>query len=185
MAYKGQLLVNPITNDITEFLATSADSDGQLLEIKLTQKSKGPLVPNHFHVLQDEHFKVISGKLSVWLNGKTFILSAGEQITLPKNVPHNHFNEQNEPLVVVQSVSPALDFEYLLENLNGLIADGKMKNGKASLMQELVTLKYLDSKSFLAGIPVGIQKVLMNTLGPIGRILGYRAIYKKYSGIEK
>jgi len=25
----------------------------------------------------------------------------------------------------------------------------------------------------------------MNTVAPIGRLFGYRAIYKKYSGIEK
>jgi hypothetical protein len=48
-----------------------------------------------------------------------------------------------------------------------------------------VSIKYLDSKSFLADIPLGVQKVLMNTIAPIGRLFGYRAIYKKYSGIEK
>jgi hypothetical protein len=58
-------------------------------------------------------------------------------------------------------------------------------NGKAGIVQELVTLRYLDSKSYLASIPVGIQKVLMSIVGPIGRLFGYRAIYKKYSDIEK
>lgn len=53
------------------------------------------------------------------------------------------------------------------------------------MVQELVTLKYLDSKTFLADIPVGIQKILMYTIAPLGRLFGYRAIYKKYSGIEK
>jgi hypothetical protein len=60
-----------------------------------------------------------------------------------------------------------------------------MPNGKAGLIQELVTLKYLDSKSYLANIPQGLQKFLMNVVGPIARMFGYRAIYKKYSGIEK
>jgi len=55
-----------------------------------------------------------------------------------------------------------LDFEYLMENLVGLAADGKSKNGKYGLVQELVTLKYIDSKAFLADIPIAIQKVLMN-----------------------
>jgi hypothetical protein len=52
-------------------------------------------------------------------------------------------------------------------------------------MQELVILKYLESKTFLADIPIGIQKVLKNVVAPIGRLMGYRAIYRKYSGIEK
>ncbi len=75
-------------------------------------------------------------------------------------------------------------FEFI-ETLIGLACDGKMPNGKAGLMQELVTLKYIDSKAFLASIPLGLQKVLMNVLGPIGRLMGYRATYNKYTSIEK
>ncbi len=128
---------------------------------------------------------MLSGDLTVLLKGETKKISAGETIVLPKNVPHNHFNNQDYPVTYIQTVSPALDFDYLIENLVGLAADGKGKNGKYGLIQELVTLKYLDSKSYLADIPVGIQKLLMNTIAPIGKLFGYRAIYKKYSGIEK
>lgn len=181
----GQILQNPHTGDIYEFLETAKDTNGEKMTIKLSLKSKGELVPHHFHALQDEHFEVLSGKMTVWLNGKEQVLEVGEKITLPKNVPHNHFNNHDETLVLLQSVTPALDFEYLLENLIGLSIDGKMPNGKAGMVQELVSLKYLDSKSYLAGIPVGVQKLLMHTVGPIGRLFGYRAIYKKYSGIEK
>lgn len=185
MPTKGQILSNPDTGDIYEFLETAKDTNGLSVTIKMTLKSKGELVPNHFHALQDEHFEVLSGNLTILLDGKKQILTQGNKITLPKNKPHNHYNDDNEPVVFVQSVSPALDFDYLLENIIGLTIDGKMPNGKAGLVQELVTLKYLDSKSYLASIPLGLQKLLMNIVGPIGRIFGYRAIYKKYSDIEK
>lgn len=185
MPTTGQILQNPNTGDLYEFLETSKDTNGKRMTLKLTLKTKGELVPNHFHALQEESFEVLAGKLTIWLDGKSQVLSVGEKITLPKNVPHNHFNNEDEPVVLLQSVTPALDFEYLMENLIGLTIDGKMPNGKAGLVQELVTLKYLDSKSFLANIPVGIQKLLMNIVGPIGRLLGYRAIYSKYSGFEK
>lgn len=185
MPTTGQILQNPNTGDLYEFLETSKDTNGKRMTLKLTLKTKGELVPNHFHALQEESFEVLDGKLTIWLGGKTQVLSAGEKITLPKNVPHNHFNNEDEPVTFLQSVTPALDFEYLMENIIGLTIDGKMPNGKAGLVQELVTLKYLDSKSFLANIPVGIQKLLMNIVGPIGRLLGYRAIYAKYSGFEK
>ncbi len=185
MPTTGQILQNPTTGDIYEFLETAKGTDGERMTLKLTLKSKGELVPNHFHALQEESFEVLSGKLTVWLDGKTHILSTGDKITLPTNVPHNHFNNDDEPVTFLQSVTPALDFEYLMENLIGLTIDGKMPNGKAGLVQELVTLKYLDSKSYLAGFPVSFQKLMMNTVGPIGRLFGYRAIYKKYSGFEK
>ncbi len=185
MPAQGQIIINPINGDFHEFLETARDTNGQRVTLKATIKSKGKLVPDHFHVFQEETYEVISGQLTILLNGQTKILSAGEKITLPKNVPHNHFNNENSAVTYIHRVTPALDFDFLIENLVGLAADGKSKNGKYGLMQELVILKYLDSKSYLAGIPIGIQKILMNTIGPIGRLLGYRAIYKKYSGIEK
>ncbi len=185
MPIKGQILTNPDTGDIYEFLETAKDTDGQRVTLKLALKSKGELVPNHFHALQDEHFEVVSGRLTLWLDGKLQILTPGEKITLPKNKPHNHYNADDETVVFIQSVTPALDFDYLLENIIGLTMDGKMPNGKAGLIQELVTLKYLDSNSYLASIPQGPQKFLMNLVGPIGRLFGYRAIYRKYSDIEK
>lgn len=185
MPLKGQIATNPTNGDSYEFLEVAADTQGKRVVLSATIHSKGQLVPNHLHVLQDETFEVVSGKLTVWSEGQLKTLTAGEKIRLPKNTPHNHYNNEDSPLCYIQTVEPALDFEYLIENLVGLAADGKSKNGKYGLMQELVTLKYLDSKSFLAGIPIGIQKILMNTLAPLGRMMGYRAIYKKYSGIEK
>ncbi len=185
MPSKGQILNNPDTGDIYEFLETAKDTNGERVTMKMTLKSTGELVPNHFHALQDEHFEVVSGKLTILLDGKKQVLTEGEKMTLPKNKPHNHYNNDDEPVVLIQTITPALDFDYLLENIIGLTIDGKMPNGKAGLIQELVTLKYLDSKSYLAHIPLGVQKFLMNVVGPIGRLFGYRAIYKKYSDIEK
>jgi quercetin dioxygenase-like cupin family protein len=185
MPIKGQILSNPDTGDIYEFLETAKDTNGQRVTMKMTLKSKGEQVPDHLHALQDEHFEVISGKLTIVLDGKKQTLTQGEKVLLPKNKAHNHYNDDDDTVVFIQSVSPALDFDYLLENIIGLTIDGKMPNGKAGLVQELVTLKYLDSKSYLASIPIGMQKLLMNVVGPIGRMFGYRAIYKKYSDIEK
>ena len=185
MPTKGKILNNPDTGDIYEFIETAQDTQGVRVVMKAIIKSKGQIVKKHFHVLQDETFEVLEGKLTIWLDGKTFTLNKGEKITLSKNVPHNHYNNEDVPVVYMHSVNPALDFDYLIENLVGLAADGKSKNGNYGLVQELVTLKYLDSTSYLADIPIGIQKMLMNVVAPIARLLGYRAIYQKYSGIEK
>jgi quercetin dioxygenase-like cupin family protein len=185
MPTKGQTITNPTNGDSYEFLETAKDTNGDRVMMKAIIKSKGQYVPNHFHLLQDETFEVVSGKLTVLFEGKTHTLSAGEKITLPKNIPHNHYNNEATSVTYIHSVTPGLDFDFLVENLVGLAADGKSKNGKYGLVQELVALKYLDSKSYLADIPIGIQKLLMHIVAPIGRLFGYRAIYKKYSGIEK
>ena len=185
MPEKGETVKNQRTGDCYEFIETAEDTNGKYVTLKATIHSKGLLVPNHIHTLQDETFEVISGELSVWMNGSTKIFSAGEKVTLPKSVPHNHFNNQDCPVVYIHTVSPALDFGYLIKTVVGLAADGKSKNGKNSLIQDLVTLKYIDSKTYRADMPVGIQKTLAGIMAPIGRLLGYRAIYKKYSDIEK
>ena len=108
-----------------------------------------------------------------------------ETITLPKNVAHNHYNTDEEPVIYLQTITPAIDIDYFIENLFGLINDGKVKNGQLSFLQAMVTAKYLESPSRLASIPRGIQELLINTLGPLSRLFGYRAIYAKYTGLEK
>lgn len=185
MTLQPTLLTNPLTGDTFEFLERSADTGGERVTIRMTLHSRGEVVPPHYHVIQSEHFTVESGRLTILLNGEMKVLEPGMQMTLPENVPHNHYNAEAEPLVFTQTVTPALDFEYLIENLVGLAADGKLKNGKAGIIQELVTLRYLDSKTFLAGIPRAVQTILMYIVGPIARLFGYRAIYTQYSGFEK
>ncbi len=178
-------MINPVTGDRYEFLETAADSGGERVTLLATIHTRGLLVPDHFHVLQDEHFEVKFGELTVKLDGDTRTLQAGQSIELPRGVPHNHYNAQEEPVTYQHSVSPALDFDYFIENLMGLASEGKSKNGNYGFVQQLVTLKYMDSKAFLAGTPVGVQKLLMNTVAPVARLLGYRAVYKRFSGIEK
>ena len=84
MPVKGQIITNPINGDTHEYIETSKDTKGERVVMKATIKSKGQLVPKHFHSLQDESFEVISGQLTIWLDGETKVLSAGEKITLPK-----------------------------------------------------------------------------------------------------
>jgi quercetin dioxygenase-like cupin family protein len=185
MPFKGQVLTSATTRNSFEYIETAKDSNGEYVIMRVTIYSKGPNVPNHIHTLQEETFEVVSGKLTIWENGTKKILAAGEKITFQKNKPHNHYNDHDEAVTYIQTVTPALDMDYFIETLLGLDTDGKVKNGKYGLVQELVLLKYLDSKSFLADIPIAVQKILMNVVAPIGRLMGYRAIYKKYSGIEK
>lgn len=185
MPATGQTITNPATGDAYQFIETAADTRGARVRMKACIKSRGQLVPKHFHVLQDETFEVLEGRLTVILEGRTQVLGPGETITLPRNVPHNHFNDHHSPVTYQHTVTPALDFDLLIENLVGLAADGRSRNGKYGLVQELVALRYLDSRSYLADVPVAVQDTLARIVGPIARLFGYRAVYRKYSGMEK
>ena len=185
MPTKGQILTDQFTGDTIEFLETSADTHGERVTLKVSLKSKGQTVDDHIHILQDESFQMVSGRLTYFVDGKQQYLNAGEQVTLGKNKAHNHYNTDDETVVYIQTISPGIDVDYFIENLFGMINDGKVKDGKLSFLQAMVTGKYLESPSRLAAIPAGPQNFLMNTLGPLAKLLGYRAIYKKYTGIEK
>lgn len=181
----GQVLKDHFNGNSFEFLETAESSGGKRVKIKITQRAKGKTVEDHIHLLQDEHFEVLSGQLTYIINKEKNYLNSGEQITLLRNTPHNHYNTGDEPAVYIQTISPALDIDYFLENLMGMINDGKLKKGQMSFFQKMATLKYLESPSLLANIPRGVQRFLANVLGPVARRLGYRAIYKKYTGLEK
>ncbi len=185
MPKSGKIITNPFNGNSYEFIDTSEETFGEYVLIKATIKSKGPLVPNHIHARQNENFKILEGRMTIWLEGQTNTLSAGEQTTLPKNHAHNHFNMEDTPLVFLHKISPALDFDYLLENMVGLAADGKSRNSIRVKIQQLVMLKYLDSVTYAAGIPIRLQKWLADLIAPIARNYGYRAIYRRYSNLEK
>jgi quercetin dioxygenase-like cupin family protein len=185
MPTKGQILIDKLTGDTIEFIETSSDTNGERVTVKVTLKSKGQTVDDHIHILQEESFKVLSGRMTYLIDGEQNYISAGEEVVLPKNKPHNHYNTSDEPAEFIQTITPGIDVDLFLENLFGMINDGKVKEGKLPFLQAMVTGKYLESPSRLANIPMGLQNVLINTIGPLARIFGYRAIYKKYTGIEK
>jgi quercetin dioxygenase-like cupin family protein len=185
MPYSGQILEDKETGNLYEFLETGADTVGERVTIKITVKKPGKFVPDHIHLLQNETFKVIDGILTCYVKGEKKLVQKGEHMILNKGVPHNHFSESNEQVEYIQTVEPAFDIDYFIENYIGLINDGKIKGGDPSFMQKMVTLKYLDSPTLLASVPVGLQKILVNVFGPLARFLGYRALYEKYTGLEK
>lgn len=185
MKTSGRVLRLSQPSDSIEFIETSADTDGDRCTMKLTVATKGRLIPDHVHTAQEETFEVLSGTLTIVVNGITQSLTEGHSIVLPKNLAHNHFNDSDKPVVYLQSVRPALDCEAMIETLAGLAVDGRLVGGRPSLLQSAVSMKYLDSKVFLANMPVCLQKLLMHFLGPLGRRMGYRAVYTKYSGFEK
>ena len=185
MPSQGQKLVDKFTGDTIEFLESSSDTIGERVTLKVTLKSKGQTVDDHIHLLQEESFKILSGRMTYFLDGEERFADVGDEIVLPKNKPHNHYNTSDEPAEYIQTITPGIDVDLFLENLFGMINDGKVKDGKLPFLQAMVTGKYLESPSRLAAIPMGPQDFLINTLGPLARLFGYRAIYKKYTGVEK
>lgn len=83
-----------------------------------------------------------------------------------------------------QKFTPSLDVDVFLENLFGLNAEGKAPNGQPAFLQLMVWSKSYQCRAYLGSVPVGTQKMLTLLFAPIGRMFGYRATYKRFSGFN-
>lgn len=184
MAKKGQVMTNPANGNCIEWLEISEETNGKHIRFKWTMKQGGLNPVEHLHATQDETFEVLSGKLSYTCEDKSGVVTEGEKLVLPKGIRHRHSNGNAGDTIVIQTVSPALDSEIVIETLYGLSVEGRVPGGQPPLLQVMVWLRSMKSKTYLASIPKAVQDGLSFVLAPIGRLLGYRASYVKYSGFE-
>jgi quercetin dioxygenase-like cupin family protein len=186
MARAGERLYNPIQGDWMVFRETARDTGGELLsaELIVSPHGKNPL---HVHPHQEERFKALSGTLGVQIRDETGRLGEGEEATVPPGTPHRWWNDddQEEARVFVE-FRPALNSEIYFETLYGSTRDGKInEKGPSFLLQHAVTLTGVNKGEIYRASPsVPVQNLLLTTLAPVGRMLGYRDHYPKYSGVE-
>ena len=176
----------PITlasGDSIELLETSAMTGGEHVRTRIIFAAGGIRVPPHVHPLQDETLEVVSGELTCVLAGKKQVVNTGSSIKLPRGVGHQHYSEGPQGAVTIQTMTPGLDFDYLLENLFGYGAEGNLK-GPSFLLQLLVFLGKMKSAFAHAHIPLWFQKGVADMVTPIAYLLGYRAVYQRFSGEE-
>lgn len=173
MVKQGTTLINNATGEAYTFLETCESSGGKYTKVRFDLKPGSLRPAMHIHQIQHENFEVLSGIYTYEINGEKRKISAGQSVDLPLGVPHTHYNDETIDCVVIQTVSPALDFEDILARLIELNNTGKIKNGEPPLLEVMVWLQKYKAKTYLAGVPVGIQNVMAILLAPIGRMLGY------------
>jgi quercetin dioxygenase-like cupin family protein len=182
MARTGEEIYNPVQGDSIVFRETAQDTDGELMRGELVV-SPGGNNPLHVHPLQEEHFKILSGTLGVQIGEEHRSLGEGEEATVPPGTPHRWYNEGDEEARVLGEVRPALNTEVFFETLYGLARDGKTdENGVPNPLQFAVMLDGMHKgELYLAQPPMAVQKALFALLSPIGKLLGYRDHYSRYS----
>jgi quercetin dioxygenase-like cupin family protein len=186
LARAGEEIYNPVQGDWIVFTQTARATGGELLSAELIVAPRGGN-PLHVHPLQEEHFEVLSGTLGVQIEDEQRSLGEGEQATVPPGTPHRWYNEDDQQKAhVLFELRPALNTEILFENLYGLATDGKTdENGVANLLQTAVALNGLHKgEIYPATPPIAIQKALFALLSPVGKLVGYRDHYPKYSGAD-
>lgn len=173
MARPGQEATHPITGDRIRYLEVGGDA----CRVELIRKPGKWSLGEHYHTLQTESFEVISGTARYVSNGKEGTLSAGQTVSFPPGTPHvNPWNNGDGELRIIQSLSPALDFDVLHETLYVVCpAKGLIKqDGSPKFLPQCVAMHATQSKTYSANLPEGLQRFLFAALTPIGRLMGYR-----------
>ena len=126
----------------------------------------------HIHPHQEEYYKVVEGKMEVYLNGEWKQLNTGEEITLPKGTIHGFRNTGTLNAVVFNKHSPGLRFGESLEIMQRLVSEKKITGTtglKNTIYLCLHTIKYADLL-ILVKPPQSVVKFMAK----LGGFLGYR-----------
>lgn len=181
MAYKNKTITNPKTGQTIKFIQTAKDTGGRLLEMESKFKANSTEPPLHYHPRQEEDFSLITGELTVKINGVVKTYTAGDKFHVPKNTPHSMWNASDSPAILNWKVTPALNTEYFFENSIGLAHDGKTnERGMPSFLQVALLANEYSNIVRFSKPPFIIQKIVFSLLAPFAWLAGYRATYKKY-----
>lgn len=169
-------------------LKTSRDTNGELLQIEywLYPYARKGSRDTHIHPHAEERLTIYSGTLNYILDGKNLTASAEQVVTFPTPRVHAFRNDNSEPVRMLVEFRPALDMETLLETMAGLARDGKTdKAGNPNIFHLAVIGKAYEREYRSTRIPLVLQRVMLPVLAVVGRWLGYRARYDRYSGPEQ
>ena len=173
MARSGDTFVNAVTGFTLRFVKTSADTDGQLLEVEATYPPQGVAPPAHFHPRQEEHFEVLRGAVRVRFAGEIRDLHAGEVLVVPPGVPHAMWNATGEEASVRWQTRPALRTEDFFVRLMILAKLGRVNaSGAPGLLDAAVLFRMHQAEVRLASPPERVQRLVFGVLAPVARALG-------------
>lgn len=181
MAQKGRSITNDITGERFIWIETAADTQGERLRFDFEIAPLGHVPVAHIHPSQDETFEVKRGSIWVKIADQEQVLRPGDTVIIPKGVAHEWKNpSDSERAEMTVTFRPALKTETFFEQFCGLANDGKTKaDGSPSFLQIMAMAN--EYEIYIAGPPVPIQKAMGFVLGGVGRLLGHKKYYPRYS----
>jgi uncharacterized protein YndB with AHSA1/START domain/mannose-6-phosphate isomerase-like protein (cupin superfamily) len=126
MATAGDVLEMGPLGIRVEFLRSSQETDGELVETEISGHPRGFLDQRHVHERQIERIEVVSGAMKVAMHGVEHVLTEGESIEIPAGTPHRQVPIGKGAGTVRIQVRPAGHTEAFLERLAKLCGDGQI-----------------------------------------------------------
>ncbi len=182
MADAGDVLEHPVTGERLVWRRVARDTNGALVEGDLFAQPGGHPAAAHIHPHQRERFGVLAGTIKLRVDAEESTLGPGEWAEVPVGRPHVWWNDADEDAHVLVQISPAMRTEMFFETFFGLAKDGKTNSkGLPNLLQMAVLLREYRDEVILARPPAIVQDVLFTPLALVGRGLGLRGWYPRYS----
>jgi quercetin dioxygenase-like cupin family protein len=158
-------------------LNESIDTNGSLLEIEVTYGPLSLKPPDHFHPMQTEKFKILSGEMTVRIEDTERIVKEGEVFTIIPNTVHSMWNHSKDKTVVNWSITPALQSERFFETMT-VLSNKTDTNKMLKLLQLAITLHYFSKEFRVAQPSIWVQEIILLLLSWIGWALGYKPVHK-------
>ena len=179
MGERSDVIDIPRTGERLVFLKRPRDTNGELVEIEFFIREFALAAARpHIHT-NTEEVEVIAGAARMRAGQEEQSLGPGDTLVIPPGTVHFLRREGEEFLHFRLRFRPPMKVETLFETLFGLHRDGK--NFRHPLQSAVMAREH---ETYLGGPPIWLQKPLIAALASIGRLLGYRARYEKYSGPE-
>ena len=183
MIRTGDVLENPVTGERMRFVEAAADTNGERVTVELTLQAEGTVAAAHLHPFQTERFEIVEGTIGFRRGGENIEAKAGDVVVVEPGTPHKFWNAGPTEAKFVATVTPALQFEQLIETMFSLAADGKTnrKGMPNPLRLAVVASAHFDDVR-LPVIPQSLQRLGLKMGAPLGRLIGYEATYAPAGG---
>ena len=179
MISTGQTLTNPVTGETLVFRTTAADSNGERVVVETLVEPSGAVAAAHVHPAQDELFEVLGGEVEFRLGKQTVVAKPGDRVLVPAGMPHRFRNVGEETAHFVCEITPALEFEQLIETMFSLAVEGKVnRRGLPNPLRLAVIARHHFGDVRLPFPPAWIQRLGLALGAPLGRLIGYRPTYE-------
>jgi uncharacterized protein YndB with AHSA1/START domain/mannose-6-phosphate isomerase-like protein (cupin superfamily) len=165
MAKSVELLAIPELGIEVQVVESGAATGGERCAFEITGRPRGFLTQEHAHAVQSERLEPLSGAMRVAMEGRSYVLSAGDVLDIPPGTPHTQEPMGTGAGTVRITHTPAASSEGFLEKLATLSRDGRLlKSGwpRPTAAAELI-LEYGDAGA-ASKPPPAVQRAIAKTI---------------------
>jgi quercetin dioxygenase-like cupin family protein len=179
MIRTGQTIDNPVTGERLIFHQTSCDTNGEYVLAEAILQRGAVVASAHVHPYQSERFKVLAGEVGFTVGRKAIEAGPGDVVEVEPGQVHKFYNAGDSEARLLFKISPAIEFEQLIETMFSLAADGKTsKKGMPNPLRLAVIARHHFDDLRLPLIPHTLQRAALAMGAPLGKALGYRPVYE-------